>query len=104
MNTRKITEITKEIKETKKGLMGLGEMRPGNLTKQYKNRERKEGGFWQLSYTYKGRSRSKLVREEEKHQIEEEIATYNKYKELTQRWIDLSIELSMARIAKQREI
>lgn len=83
--------------------MGLGEMRPGSLTKQYRNREKKEGAFWQLNYTYKGKSRSSLVREEEKAQIEEEIATYKRYKELTQQWIDLSIELSVARIARQRK-
>ena len=76
--------------------MGLGEMRPGSLTKQYRNREKKEGAFWQLNYTYKGKSRSSLVREEE-------IATYKRYKELTQQWIDLSIELSVARIARQRK-
>jgi hypothetical protein len=40
-------------------LQGLGDLRPGSISKQYrKPKEEKEGGFYQISYTHKMRSKS----------------------------------------------
>jgi len=37
-------------------------MRPGSLTKQRRNAKEKKWGFYQLSYTYKMKSKTEYVR------------------------------------------
>ena len=69
-------------------------MRPGNLGMQYRDRKEKLGGFWQISYTHKMRSRSEYVRPEHLESVKEELANFATFKKLTEEWINLALELS----------
>ena len=69
-------------------------MRPGSLGMQYRDRKEKRGGFWQISYTHKMRSRSEYVRPEHLESVKEELANLTTFKQLTEEWIDLALELS----------
>ena len=40
-------------------------MRPGSLSRQYKDPSARTGAYWQLSYTHNMRSRTRYVRPEE---------------------------------------
>lgn len=79
------------------GLAGLGAMRPGTLTVQYRNPAERKTPFHQLSYTHKGKSRSEYVRPENLRAVEKEIGTYKKFRRLIEEISDLSLEASRLR-------
>ena len=67
MATNRETTLEKQIEETKKTLVALGDMRPGSLSKQYNvcgkpgcsckaDPPKKHGPYYQVSYTRKGKS------------------------------------------------
>jgi len=58
MSEKTIPQMEARIRRIKKMLMEIGPMRPGSLTRQYKNPEDKTGAYWQISYTRKMRSRT----------------------------------------------
>jgi len=79
-------------------LQGVGEMRPGSLTRQYKKPKEKKGGFYQISYTYRMKSKTEYVRPEFIKDLKGQIVNFKKFKKLTQEWTDLAIELSILKI------
>jgi len=89
-----ISSIEKQIMRIQRTLATLGPMRPGTLNRQYKDPAKKQGGYWQISYTHKMRSRSEYVRSEHLRAVRTELANFRKFRLLTDRWIDLSLELS----------
>jgi hypothetical protein len=89
-----IEEIQKEIELVKKSLMQIGDMRPGNLNQQFRKPKEKLGEYYQLNYTFKGKTRTEHVRKENIDRIKSEIDAYQKSKELYMRWIELSIQVS----------
>ncbi len=103
MNKRKLSTIKKQIDKIKKELQEIEEMRPGSLTRQYKSPKDKSGEFYQLSYTYKMKSKTEYVRPQFVNDIKQQISTYKKFKNLMEKWIDFSIEYSKIKmsIAKQ---
>lgn len=95
---KKLNLIRKKIEKVKKELMQIGEMRPGSLTKQYQNSAKKQGGYYQISYTYKMKSRTEYVRPEFVEDLKSQVKTFKRFKALTQKWIDLAIEFSRLKI------
>ena len=73
-------------------------MRPGLLTKQYKNPKGKTGGYYQISYTYKMKSKTDYVRKIHTEKLNEEINNYKKFCKLTKEWIGLALEKSKLEI------
>jgi hypothetical protein len=78
-------------------------MRPGSLTRQYRNPKERVGAYWQISYTRLMKSHTEYVRPEWEPDIRKQIATYKQFTRLVEQWIALSIERSKLRmqIAKQ---
>ena len=74
--------------------MLIGEMRPGSLTRQYKDPENQTGAYYQISYTLDMKSRTEYVRKECVSDIRKQIANYKRFKKLSSEWIALSIEYS----------
>lgn len=91
---KKIGEMETEIEGIKRELQGVGAMRPGNLTQQYRNPKEKKTPYWQLSYTYQMKSHTQYVRQGSVEAVREETENYRKFKELTDRWVALGIEIS----------
>jgi hypothetical protein len=81
------------IKQIKKELMGIGEMRPGSLTRQNRG-PKKTGSYYQLSYTHQMKGRTEYVREEFAGVIKQQIATYKKFKKRIEEWVRLAIQFS----------
>jgi hypothetical protein len=100
MQDKFIENMDQEIGEIMRALGRIGPMRPGGLTQQYHNSAEKLGGYWQLSYTHRGRSYSENVREAELEQVRAEMEQYRQFKELCGRWVDLSVE----RARREREL
>lgn len=99
-----------KIPSIKKELMELGDLRPGALSEQYnvcgnpncrckdKNDPKKHGPYYQLSYSYKGKSKTEFVRQQDADEVRTQIANHRRLKELVEEWIEESL-----RIAKQKK-
>jgi hypothetical protein len=98
MTNNRLSRIEKQISDIKEQLMAIGEMRPGSLTRQYKNPLNRTGGFYQLSYTHKSKSKTEYVRPNHLDDLKKQINTYRKFKKLTERWVQLSIQRSILKM------
>ena len=83
-------------------LAQLGPLRPGTLTRQYRRPQRRQGAYFQLSYTYRMRSHTEYVPKREVVTVRKEIAVYQRYKKLTAQWIDLALRRARLRMRLAR--
>ena len=100
MTREKRLQIEKRIEAIKVELSGIGAMRPGSLTRQYKNRQQKRGEYYQLSYTHEMKSHTDYVRKDHVAEVQQQVENYRHFKALTAEWVALSIahgRLSMKR-------
>lgn len=95
--SRSLDQIHKRIAKIKIELEAIDEMRPGSLTQQFPKPEAKRG-YYQLSYTHAGRSRTEYIPRDAVRDVRREVANYKRFKKLTAEWIDLSIEQSRLKI------
>ena len=94
MNQKRIQQIEQRIDRIKRALLEIGPMRPGSLTRQYKDPQHHTGAYWQISYTRRMKSRTEYVRPEWVKEIRRQIVIHKRFKRLVDQWIDLSIEHS----------
>ena len=94
MSQKRIRQIEQRIDRIKRALLEIGPMRPGSLTRQYKDPKNQTGAYWQISYTRRMKSRTEYVRPEWVKDIRRQTATHKRFKRLVDQWIDLSIEHS----------
>ena len=102
MTQRQIEQVRRKIDRIKEALKGIGPMRPGSLTCQYKDPAHKTGAYWQISYTRQMKSRTEYVRGEWVEEIRRQIATHKRFKRLIDLWIDLDIERSKLTMQTER--
>jgi len=106
---RRIRALETQIAALKRRILALGDLRPGSLSQQYNvcgtpncrckaSPPQKHGPRYELSYTRKGKSGTRLVKRYELPQIKQALANYARLKELLDRWIDLSTELHDLRL------
>ena len=100
---KKLDPIEKKIVRIKEELRRIGEMRPGSLTYQYQRPKEKKGGFYQISYTYRMKSKTEYVKAEFVEDLKTQIATFKRFKKLVQQWIDLAIRHSKMKINLAKE-
>jgi hypothetical protein len=94
MNTNRWVAIERRIERIKAELAAIGDMRPGSLTKQYKDPESQSGPYYQLSYTLDRQSRTEYIRRESVADIRRRVSNYKRFKKLCAEWIALGIEHS----------
>lgn len=94
MTKKKLAHIERRITRIKDELVLIGEMRPGSLTKQYKDRATRAGAYYQISYTLDMKSRTEYIRKEFVGDVRRQIGNYKRFKKLSVEWIALSIEHS----------
>ena len=109
MKTKSVKILQRRIERIKTKLTMIGAMRPGSLSKQYnicgnptcrckdKDNPKKHGPYYQLSYTHKGKSKTEFVRKGMEKQVKNELRNYREFKQLTQEWVDLSLEIASLR-------
>jgi hypothetical protein len=102
MTHKRLDVIRNRIHQIKAELATIEDMRPGSLTRQYKDPENQSGAYYQLSYTRQMKSRTDYVARECVREVRREIANYKRFKALTAEWVDLSIEHSRLRIKLAR--
>ncbi|MBO5643245.1 MAG: hypothetical protein J6S51_04480 [Kiritimatiellae bacterium] len=93
--------ITSQIEAAKKAISELGDMRPGHLSMQKRASGRNVREYTQLSYTFQKRSHTDYVQPDDIKRIKSEIENYNKFKELCERIVALSIEKSKLKTKKR---
>jgi uncharacterized protein DUF6788 len=108
-----LPEIEQRIEAIKRNLAKLGPMHPGSLSEQYNvcgkprcrckdpKKPRRHGPYYQLSFTRRGKSSSRFVRPERVTEIRRKVENYKRFRELVNKWVDLSVELERA-TSKQR--
>lgn len=94
MNARRLAKIAQEIEEIKVQLGRLGVVRPGSLTRQYKDPTHHTGAYYQVSYTHRMQSRTAYVRATFAPEVRRQIRDYKKLKKLIEKWVALGIEHS----------
>ena len=97
------------IDKIKQQITALGDLRPGNLTQQYNvcgkpdcrckaTPALKHGPYFQLSFTWKGKSKSHFVRQGDLAVVKEQLHNYRRLRQLLDRWMVLAMELSRLRL------
>jgi hypothetical protein len=102
------------IEKIKKEIASLGDLRPGALSQQYNacgdprcrcktDPSLRHGPFYQLSYTWHGKSTTRHVRKSDVIQVKQQIRNYRRLQKLVDRWVTLAMELSRLNIQAQHE-
>ena len=92
----------------------MGDLRPGSFSTQYNvcgspgchckvSPPVKHGPYYQVSYTRKAKSSTKFVRKKDLPEVCRQIKNYQRIKLLMEKWINLAMELSILRLAKETE-
>ena len=89
---QRLAQIEKRIGKIKAELAALGEMRPGSLTRQYKDPESGSGAYYQLSYTLDMKSRTDYIPRDWVRDVRRQVGHYKRFKSLSAEWVALSIE------------
>ena len=100
--TIRLKQIEKRIDRIRSELVKIDAMRPGSLTRQYKDPKKQTGAYYQLSYTLDMRSRTEYIRKEWVSEIRRQIKQYKRYKQLNAEWVSLSIERSKLSMKLER--
>jgi hypothetical protein len=114
MDTRREATLERQIEKVKRDLVALGDLRPGSLSTQYNvcgtpgcrckaTPPEKHGPYYQVSYTRKGKSSTKFVKQKDLPAVRNQLKNYERMKLLTDLWIDLAIELSTLRLTKEAD-
>jgi hypothetical protein len=101
-------QLEAKIERIKQQLRELGDLRPGTLSEQYNvcgkagcackaDPPRKHGPYYQVSFTWQGRSRTQFVRGENVAAMRQQLRTYERMRELVEAWIAAGLELSALR-------
>src|SRR5215472_7352122 len=87
MSQNRIQQIERRIDRIKAALLEIGPMRPGSLTRQYKDPQHHAGAYWQISYTRRMKSRTEYVRTESVKDLRRQIASHKRFKNMVEQWI-----------------
>ena len=108
MNLR-LRSLEARIDKIKQQIAALGDWRPGNLTQQYNvcgkphcrckaTPPLKHGPYYQVSFTWKGNSKSHFVRQQDLAVVKKQLRNYRRLRQLLERWMALALELSRLRL------
>lgn len=103
MTVKRLAAIQKRIAKIKAALAAIEDMRPGSLTRQYKDPANQSGAYYQLSYTREMQSRTEYIARDNLRAVRREIANYQRFKALTAEWVNLSIEHSRLQLQLARK-
>jgi hypothetical protein len=102
MTNTHLEQLEERIRKIKAELAAIEEMRPGSLTRQYKDPKHQSGAYYQLSYTRDMKSRTEYIARESVRDVRRQIANYKRFKALTTKWVALSIERCRLKMKRPR--
>ena len=103
------------IQKIKQQIAALGDIRPGALSQQYNvcgnptcrckaTPPVKHGPYYQISFTWKGKSRSQFVRDDDAEEASRQLENYRQLRGLFDEWGTLAVELSKFRMLERRAL
>jgi hypothetical protein len=92
MTDKRLARIETRIRAIKAQLTAIGDMRPGSLTRQYKDPDTGSGSYYQLSYTLDMKSRTDYIPRDCLKDVRRQVAQYKRFKALSAEWVALSIQ------------
>ena len=106
--------LKNKIQKIKQQIAALGDLRPGALSQQYNicgnpscrckaTSPVKHGPYYQISFTWKGKSTTQFVRDDDVPEAQQQLENYRQLNELVDEWVTLSLELSRLRIRERRQ-
>ncbi len=113
--TSAIQALEERIQRIKAELASLGDLRPGSLSQQYNvcgkagcrckdpQNPQRHGPYYQLSWVHRGQSTTQFIRRPFLPQVRTELATYNKFRKLTDQWVNLSLRIAQAKLLAARK-
>ena len=98
-------QIEARIERIKGEIVKLDRIHPGSLSKQYNvcghaqcrckaSPPRRHGPYHQVSFTWRGKNTSRFVRKGDLDRVQRELRNYERLRQLTDEWIELSMELT----------
>ena len=105
--------LKNRIQKIKRQIAALGELRPGALSQQYNicgnpscrckaTPPVKHGPYYQISFTWKRKSTTQFVRDDDVPEAQQQLENYRQLRELVDEWVTLSVELCRLRIRERR--
>lgn len=102
-----------KIAKLKGALATLGDLRPGTLSEQYNvcgkpgcrckaSPPRKHGPYYQVSFTWQGKSQTQFVRREDVPAVRRQLRNYQRLRALVDTWISVGLEQSRLRLDEAR--
>lgn len=101
-------QIQQRIAKLQQQLLALGPLHPGSISEQYNvcgtpgcrckedKDPQKHGPYYQLSFTWRGKSSSRFVRPEQIAEVRAKVANYKRLRELVSEWVELAVALERA--------
>ena len=101
-------QLEATIEKLKQELMTLGDLRPGTLSEQYNvcgkarcackaDPPRKHGPYYQVSFTWHGRSHTQFVRQENVATTRQQLRNYERLRAVVEAWVAAGLELAALR-------
>ena len=105
MQNKKIQKLEDKILKLKQSVADLGGLRPGSVSQQIAGGpNRKPRKYWQISYTYKMRSKTDYLQDDFVEAIKNETLEYKKFKKIVDEIIEFSIQLSKEKIEMAKKL
>lgn len=90
----KLKQLEDRISRIRREMDQLGPMRPGSISRQYRNPQERKTPFYQISYTHQMKSRTEYLRRENLKAVRAEVANFKRFRKLVDRWTDTALKLS----------
>ena len=105
--TRTRRQIETRIERIKRQIVKLDRIHPGSLSEQYNvcgqpgcrckaKPPQRHGPYHQVSFSWRGKNTSRFVRKDDLVRVTRELTNYQRLRELTDEWIEASMELARA--------
>ena len=111
-----VAQIERRIAHLQRQLLSLGPVHPGSITEQYNvcgqpgcrckdpENPQKHGPYYQLSFTWRGKSSTRFLRPEQVESMRRKVANYKQLRGLMNEWVSLGIDLERAEREKERRV
>jgi hypothetical protein len=108
------TQVQRRIAQLQRQLLALGPLHPGSISEQYNvcgqpgcrckdpHQPQKHGPYYQLSFTWQGKSSTRFLRPEQVESMRQKVANYKRLRELMNEWVSLGVELERAAREKEK--
>ncbi len=97
-----LRQLERRIEAIRRELLRLGPMRPGSLSRQFRNPRERKRPFYQISYTHRMQSHSEYVRPDNLAGVRRETVTFKRFRALVERWVALALQASQYRYRQKK--